>query len=140
KNKFPPNVEVRTSHSIAYQRYGKKLRHKLKPSVRLTDITDELGQRDWGLANELREILNSFMASEEMELTLNVDEEQLKHSEAGQRFLNRERAKLDLAKVLWEKMVDPNHPFPCTHDAYLKLYQMSRPILHRKYDTILFDE
>lgn len=140
KNKFPRNVEVRTSHSIAYQRYGRKLRHKLSPSLRLTHITDELGYRDWGLASELRKKLNDFMASEDMELTLNVDEEQLKHTLEGQEFLRLEQAKLDLAKVLWEKMIDPNSAFPCTHDAYLKLYQISEPELHKQYDTILFDE
>ena len=45
-----------------------------------------------------------------------------------------------LARAVWERMVDANeHEIRLTHDGYLKLYQMDRPVL-RGFDLIAVDE
>lgn len=49
------------------------------------------------------------------------------------------------AEILWKKSCDLNDNFPITHDGYLKLYQLSQPIIldkknNKQYDFILYDE
>ena len=44
----------------------------------------------------------------------------------------------ELAESLWRESVRPGSPLKITHDTYLKLFQMSNPIL--PYDTIFVDE
>ncbi|AKP74889.1 UvrD-helicase domain-containing protein [Piscirickettsia salmonis] len=47
---------------------------------------------------------------------------------------------LQEAERLWQCMVDlKNHTIGITHDGYLKLYQLSKPILNQ-YDFIMLDE
>ena len=43
-----------------------------------------------------------------------------------------------LAKQLWKDRIDLNSPVMCTHDTYLKLFQLSKPTL--VYDCIVGDE
>lgn len=140
KAKFPSNVEVRTSHSIAYSRFGGKLRHKLKPNLRLTDITNALGVRDWALATQIRDRLNEFMSSEDKDFEIDYNKSELMHTAEGQLLIQEEEAKLEQVRGFWKRMIDPNDSFPCVHDTYLKLYQLSEPELDKYYDTVLFDE
>lgn len=53
---------------------------------------------------------------------------------------NRNDVVAVLASVVWDTMIRVDHPFPITHDGYLKLYQISEPKLDQQYDTIIFDE
>ena len=44
------------------------------------------------------------------------------------------------ARDLWEKQSDiNNHDIPCEHDTYLKIYQLSKPLIE-DYDYIMLDE
>lgn len=42
------------------------------------------------------------------------------------------------ARMLWDKRIDLNSEVLCSHDTYLKLYQLSRPVLD--YDCVIGDE
>lgn len=46
---------------------------------------------------------------------------------------------LDIAEALWNAMLDPQHPFPMEHDAYLKLWQLKKPVI-RGIDYLILDE
>ena len=35
----------------------------------------------------------------------------------------------EIAGALWEAQISPRHPFPMEHDTYLKLWQLSQPII-----------
>jgi hypothetical protein len=43
-----------------------------------------------------------------------------------------------LAKKLWNDRIDPSSPVLATHDTYLKMWQLSKPVLN--YDIIYLDE
>src|SRR5690606_22415144 len=47
---------------------------------------------------------------------------------------------LDHMQMIWQRMIDPTHEMPITHDGYLKQYQLSLPDLSGQYTTILLDE
>ena len=46
---------------------------------------------------------------------------------------------LETAEVFWNAMLDPQHPFPIEHDAYLKLWQLKKPVI-RGIDYLIIDE
>lgn len=135
--KFPKNVHCKTSHQLAWAKFGSKYEHKLG-NIRLTDGAQFLETRNWGQVRNALGVLNAYLSSADEEIGLShafigVDEEtQEKYGTAA-----LEQA-VSHARQLWEAMINPEHPLPCVHDAYLKLFQMSRPQL--PYDVILFDE
>lgn len=48
------------------------------------------------------------------------------------------RPLVSLADTLWRESVDPASTLPVSHDTYLKLFSLGKPVL--PFDTILFDE
>lgn len=135
--KFPRNVVCKTSHQLAWPGFGQRYQHKLG-NVRLTDAAVLLDTRHWGSVRDALAVLSAYLSSADREIGLthalaSLDEE----SPATGGDAHIERA-IGSARQLWEAMIDPQHSFPCQHDAYLKLYQLSRPTL--PYDVILFDE
>ena len=55
-------------------------------------------------------------------------------------YTNLNACLLSYARCLWEKQSDvSNEDVPAEHDTYLKLYQLSKPLLP-KYDYIMLDE
>lgn len=137
---FPENVDCKTSHQIAFSAIGRQYGHKLKNHLRLTDIAQALPSHNWTLAKDISETLNAFLASADPRI-LDVH---FCHSERAQgRTRNQmvyQAQVLNEAQMIWKRMTDIDDSFPITHDAYLKLYQLSMPNLARKYTTILFDE
>ncbi|SEJ60599.1 UvrD/REP helicase N-terminal domain-containing protein, partial [Azotobacter beijerinckii] len=128
---FPNNVACKTSHQLAWPAFGRLYQHKLG-NIRLTDAAGLLETRDWGCVRDALAVLNAYLASADESIGW-------LHALTG---LGGESADadqtIDLAQRLREAMIDPQHRFPCQHDAYLKLFQLSRPTL--PYDVILFDE
>lgn len=135
--KFPKNVACKTSHQLAWPEYGSRYQHKLG-NLRLTDIAQHLKTRNWSLIKAAQATLNAFLSSADEVIDV-------VHAQAGmecEAFINASEDYLlevvEGARSLWESMTDPSSQLSCVHDAYLKLYQLSKPIL--PYDTILFDE
>lgn len=135
--KFPKNVKCKTSHQLAWPAFGTKYQHKLG-NIRLTDAANLLDTRNWGQVRNAMGVLNAYMASADAEIGLShafagIDEET--QSKCGDAVFD---VAIAHAQQLWDAMIDPENPFSCQHDCYLKLYQLSRPQL--PYDVILFDE
>jgi len=135
--KFPPNVICKTSHQLAWPQFGRLYDHKLG-NIRLTDAAELLETRKWADVRESIAVLNAFLASADPEVMLPhvaaaLDQET--YETCGEAHIDMLMAN---AARLWEAMIDVEHSLPCQHDAYLKLYQLSKPVLD--YDVILFDE
>ncbi|MFA7523396.1 MAG: 3'-5' exonuclease [Halothiobacillaceae bacterium] len=135
--KFPRNVVCKTAHQLAWPEFGSRYQHKLG-NLRLTDIAQFLGTRNWKLIKAAQGTLNAYLSSDAREL----DET---HVEAGMDpddYLTASekliREVVDMGRKLWEGMIDPDSRLNCVHDAYLKLFQLSNPVL--PFDVILFDE
>jgi F-box protein 18 (helicase) len=133
KNKFPSNVEITTSHSLAYRKFGFKYKNKIKPFVSFQKILNVLflpkTNRNIILAKKILEGINKFCYSE----YLNIEDAYYLIESP----LSEQKMKFYL-KTIWEKMKSLQSNFPVTHDFYLKLFQLDMPILD--FDIILFDE
>lgn len=138
--KFPANVECKTSHQIAYAVFGKKYRHKQRNNLRLLDVSAALDSRNWEMIKDVVSTLNNFLSSADETILTG-------HTPHGDQpeSLNEDQhaykaALVQRAKQIWALMVDVDTPFPMTHDGYLKLFQLSKPVLAHRYSAILFDE
>lgn len=136
-SKFPDNVICKTGHQLAWPKFGTQYAHKLG-NTKLTDVAKLLNTRDWGFVRHVMAVVNNYACSADPEIGI-------AHFFAGvpaeeqDDFSERQTERLlAAATTVWEAMVDIDSRFPCIHDAYLKLYQLSGPQL--SYDCILFDE
>jgi len=130
KERFPANVDCRTTHSLAYGAVGRKFSDKLGnvPVYMVTQAFKCNARR----AKAALETVSSWMCSTDDKIAIdhvNLDEVQDPIEAA---------AVVDLARNIWAYMQDPKSDVKMPHDGYLKLYAMSRPAL--RYDIILLDE
>ncbi|WP_019025491.1 MULTISPECIES: AAA family ATPase [unclassified Thioalkalivibrio] len=148
-DKFPANTKCTTAHGLAYAGYGHLYRSKGKlqaggsmtawqvlqalPEAAQSHISEE--QRPV-FARHVLESLNRFLYS---------SDKQIKMQHVAFRKANDPDANYDAHEILkaarfcWRLMVDySTRALPMTHDGYLKVFQISDPIL--KGDTILLDE
>lgn len=134
EQKFPFNVECKTSHQLAWLHFGRHFRNRLTANLRITDVARKLNTRYWPLARLALAGLNAFLCSADLQpgiIHLPVDDE--RHGLAADKILGA-------VQMLWHGMSRKESDFPITHDVYLKLFQLSRPNLASQWDTILFDE
>lgn len=130
KERFPANVDCRTTHSLAYGAVGRKFSDKLGnvPVYVVTQAFKCNAKR----AKAALATVSSWMCSTDDKIVIehvNLDEVQDPIEAA---------AVVDLARNIWAYMQDPKSDVKMPHDGYLKLYAMSRPNL--RYDIILLDE
>lgn len=136
-SKFPDNVTCKTGHQLAWPKFGTLYAHKLG-NAKLTDVAKLLKVRDWSFVRHVMGVLNSYTCSADAEIGLAhffagiPAEDQDSYGDSATERL------LAAAGMVWEAMIGVESAFPCAHDAYLKLYQLSEPQLN--YDCILFDE
>lgn len=138
--RFPKNVVCRTSHQIAYAAVGKNYRHKQKGGIPLEEVARVIGERNWKVIKDIISTLNAYMTSSDKYILTGHTP-----NEEAPRVLSAPELKykghlVEIAELLWQKMIDPEDPFTMTHDGYLKLYQLSEPDLALRYGCILFDE
>ena len=50
REKFPANVDCKTSHQLAYATIGRSYQHKLTGNLRLTDIAQAVDTKNWTIA------------------------------------------------------------------------------------------
>ncbi|EFG9107018.1 UvrD-helicase domain-containing protein, partial [Escherichia coli] len=134
ERRFPFNVECKTSHQLAFARFGRHYQKRLVPGLFVTDVARKLNTRYWALARVAMTGLNQFIGSADA-------------TPGRQHLPDKDEMKgvapdeaLRAVRTLWQAMSDPDGTFPVTHDTYLKLFQLSGPDLSRRWDTILFDE
>lgn len=141
--KFPPNVECRTPHSLAYEEFGARYAAagKLVDTNRVNTVAAALGLSDemaveaaYVMARAALDALDNFLSS--ADLVMNVDTVSVRPDAGGP----TDGGVMAYAQRLWGMMCDMNDTrVGMTHDGYLKLFQMSKPRLSG-YDCILLDE
>ena len=132
------NVEVRTTHSLAYKSFGVKYKHKLTTSYRAIDCMRDLQlNRDYDTANTILRLFNKFLASNSDNIV-----EFVENYFENKKFKNIKRIKsyAKLCEELWNKSLDINSDVQVTHDFYLKLYQMQHIDLGKFYDVMITEE
>lgn len=165
-DKMPCNTECRTTHSIAYRSIiggNEEMRSKLsrppwnpkqyvnaggtvKEIANLCKVKDVPGASRLAVARVAKQAVSCFEAS----ASKRVSEDHIPFAEVKKLEDKAEAmdtafskkqfcdAVVACARKLWDERVDRNSPVVMTHDTYLKLYQMSNPVL--PYDVIFLDE
>lgn len=164
EEKFPSWVTVKTTHALAFAKFGRDIATKLKrPSgqyvnvcgtgtevaryFRIKDIRYPVGGiykliTSAGIGRAVRETVNAFEYSADPHITsAHVSKCALKDKKdlPSTVISAYYRTVLDHAKRLWSLRTDPSSDILATHDTYLKLYQLSKPDLS-SYPMIYLDE
>lgn len=136
--KFPKNVACKTTHSLAYARFGRPYADAQKlGNVRSTDLMMTM-KLDGVFSKGVLETVNNFIYSADAALVA-------EHVPSSVLYARRGEA-LEVAKDLWSAMcaMPGEHPLAAkirmTHDGYLKLYHLSKPDLSKSWDCVMLDE
>lgn len=161
EHRFPSWVTTKTTHGQAYGIFGRQIHSKLsRPTGRYENVCGTgsevakyfkiaaqetvMGKRitSNGIGQAVRETVNNFEYSADDKLLLrHVSYSALKkvakedHFDVG--FYSV--VVLDYAKKLWALRTNIRSNILCTHDTYLKLYQLSKPDLS-EYEIVYLDE
>ncbi|SQJ09075.1 DNA-dependent helicase II [Serratia rubidaea] len=134
EQKFPFNVECKTSHQLAWPNFGRHYQKRLTGNLRITDVARLLNTRHWPLARTAIMTFNAFLCSGDHEFgPQHLPGEEDRSGVSAERILTA-------AQLLWRESARQDGTFPVTHDVYLKLYQLSQPDLSKRWQTLLFDE
>jgi len=134
RSKFPKNVTVLTSHSLAYRKLGFNYKHKLtgyiKPDMVRKSLLLPRNVSNIILSKKVLEGVDKYCQSSYVSIE---DCYYLVEDIPCDK-----KTYLFMVKKIWEKMNNLNSTFPITHDFYLKKFELLSPKLD--YDVILFDE
>ncbi len=130
ERRFPGNTMSRTIHSMAYQAIGRKFENL--GNLMFFHITKFLSVDVYRAVLVGKTIDNWCNSADPTIDEVHVPPDVLSRFEAGY-----EGRIVEAADRIWKLMVE-NEKFPMTHSGYLKLYQLSKPILSQ--NTILMDE
>lgn len=134
EQKFPFNVECKTSHQLAWPNFGRHYQQRLTGNLRITDVARQLNTRHWPLARVATITLNAFLGSADCQFgPQHLPDENARSGLSSEKILAA-------AQLLWRESARQDGVFPVTHDVYLKLYQLSEPDLAKRWQTVLFDE
>lgn len=144
---FPPNTECRTAHSLAFREVGQQYAHRLNAGrVPSWQIAQSLGMRPIKLdqkmftagkaASLMMGMVKGFCYSSADEIAPGHLGYVLGLSDAEHRQVAEEL--LPYARRAWADIADVQGSLPFTHDCYLKLWAMSKPVLN--FDVVLLDE
>lgn len=131
--KFPGYVECRTVHSLAYRAMiTPQNKHKLQGFYEFKDVILPYGL-DKDTANEIRHTVVNYIKLFCQSAYLSIEE--LLVTE----FIKEDfDLYLDLCIEYWDDITNPLSDAKMTHDVYLKMYQLSEPVL--PYELIYLDE
>lgn len=147
RERFPKNVDARTSHSLAYGRVGNLYKHKLgnpRPKTVVDMLTPhftsgQMGDDKYAFAQMALATVNRYFASPGLEKDIPALADDGEYQTANGRSLNPKMLS-KAARLIWAAMQDQsNLEIQMPHDGYLKIYQSMEPQLTR-YDIILLDE
>lgn len=135
--RFPSNVIARTSHALAFRTHGHLHKERLVPGFRANTVMQALGLKRFEDARFTMETLANYLVS----AAPKVARWHIPHI-ARAFYKQRKSAPpdfVDLANRLGRRMCDKTDAhIGMLHDGYLKLYQLSNPVLD--FDCILLDE
>ncbi|WP_414041935.1 UvrD-helicase domain-containing protein [Acidithiobacillus sp. M4-SHS-6] len=166
REKLPGFVKVNTAHSLAWNGthpagglirnvYANRRVDRLYGTLKSWNDPRFLGflrsMKDVRLSKAqsiflVQDILTSFCQSADDQVGLHHLDEQLKTQismklarSGNEKFLESTlNAAQEVVNDIFQKMLDPGGNAPVTHDAYLKIWSMGRPVIPA--DHILFDE
>ncbi|WP_328688168.1 UvrD-helicase domain-containing protein [Streptomyces phaeochromogenes] len=149
KGRFGPNVECRTSHSLAHRAVGRQFQDRLDASRHMPlKRTAQLLGLDRDLAVGKRRLRATTLARLVMEMVrrfcYSTDEQvAARHlgpvnglDDQGAQYLAQ--VLLKRARWAWEDICSPAGKLPFQHDHYLKMWALTRPRL--RADFVLLDE
>jgi len=161
KAKFPSYVECKTSHSMAYAAVGKDYAHKLKrPQGRYMNVCGtgseianyfkiedmKLDSGDSITSSAIGVAVRDTVGRFEQSSDLKIKSHHVSFSPVA-RFVEKElldkkewrKTIQKYAEKLWSLRTNTKTNILCTHDTYLKLWQLSKPDLSN-YEIIYLDE
>lgn len=135
--RFPGNVVCRTSHALAFPRFGSKYKDRLVSGFKANTVRQALRIESLETARFTIDTLNNYLVSADPKVSRrhipNVARQYI------QRQMGTKPDFVALANQLGKLMCNGENPnIGMLHDGYLKLYQLSRPRLN--FDCILMDE
>ncbi|MDD9301003.1 MAG: ATP-dependent helicase [Desulfobacter sp.] len=135
--RFPANVRAITTHGLAFRTKGFKYKDRLTPGFRANQVMAALDLDRYEDARFAMDTLNAYLVSKEPRV------DHIHIPVPARIFYKKNKAPIPdlvgLANQLGRIMCQGTHPdIGMLHDGYLKLYQLSAPILD--YDCILLDE
>lgn len=152
ETKFPSYVTCKTTHSLAYQVFGKALYAKLsRPKGRYVNVAGTGSEiaKFYGLIG-----VGEVATANAMGLYVKTTVERFEQSDSTSLVAFHVPTKdmekviaedptsaayvLKYAKLLWADRCNTSKEVLATHDTYLKLYQMSKPIL--PFQVLYLDE
>ncbi len=140
--KFPKHVMCKTTHALAFSKFGNVLKPKLSPLytseiVSIFDIKDyEVGDSkisSRAIAALVKQTIERFENSADSQVnTDNLPWKEIKAIKNNNPDLDYEyllKEVIILTKKLWIKRCDPTNKASAWHNTYLKLWQLSKPQL-----------
>lgn len=159
--KFPKHVTCSTTHSVAYRAATNVVRNKLsRPSGRYQNVAGtgseicKFYQIDSIRVDEDTTISGSYMGllvkqalarfEQSADLAIGLEHcgvgdyyDRLKAVDGAIKYVKNQV--LAVARRMWADRINPATPVLATHDTYLKLFQLSKPVLHG-YEVLYVDE
>lgn len=146
---MPGRVEVTTAHSLAYRAIGNQYGHRLPGNgaqrISAQRMAGMLGakaaQLDTGTLNPV--VLTRMAQATVSKYIKSADEAIGGHHIPARVLAHHDpqaiiKVVVPLAEKIWKDLSRPNGQFYFTHDVYLKLWALSKPVLPASY--IMFDE
>ena len=159
RERFPSHVECRTTHSLAFAQFGRPLEHKLSRPKKggyknLAGTAGEIakyyhlrpikvGNKEVSgatLALLVKDAVKRFETSSDDTLSSHhISWRDVRKLFPDERLRNRALSAIErTAKKLWQDRINPHSEVLATHNTYLKLFQLSKPVLD--YSVIYLDE
>jgi F-box protein 18 (helicase) len=135
ERRFPANVISKTSHSLAFRHCGHPYQHKLVAGIKALTVCDVLALNSYEEANFTVHTLLNYLGS----IDRKIHREHIPKN--GFHFYEKTSMPniVNSANQLWQRMCDPDDErIGMLHDGYLKLFQLSEPVL--AFDVIMIDE
>lgn len=132
------HVDIKTIHGLAYGYVGRFYKEKLTFSYGVVDIIRDLNlhwNADMELAVKVDKMMKEYMLSDVAEF----EDVQLFLDENNNTTKERNEV-IDYCKKLWQLKQEYSNSVKIEHDFYLKLFQLSKPDLSKRYDIICLDE
>lgn len=133
ESEFPGNCVCMTFHGLAYSLVGRRLKHKLEDSLKVSDIIQYVPNREQ--AKIVLATIEAFIISE----STHIHAEHIP-SNCG---VVLSRNEIDwiavISNKIWDKIIDPETNLKITHDVYFKLLALN-PSLVDGYDEVMVDE
>lgn len=142
ETKFPKHVLCRTTHALAFAKFGNALAHKLNP-LYSSDIVKILGISDYvagdskisnrAIAALVKQTIQRFEnSSDEQVNTGNIPWKEINAIKKTNPDLDYDylvKEVVSLTKKLWVNQCNPKSNVSAGHGTYLKLWQLSKPQL-----------